>query len=210
MDQQTPEAPAPRPPANPSMVPLAVFLVLVIAGAAGAAFVQYRAGRTRAEAASGPPAGMMQAMGGSGPQGGSGPAMPVSGVPLPNGPTTVGEGTDVVVDTALSHCATPVADMLRQLAKEHGDVLTVHLNNMGSAEAIKGVGGTCAGYVVRAKDESGELKEVARFEKSPQVAGWTEDQLKQAILDAIEKGPKAASTAEKDKPASDGNSGKAS
>lgn len=200
MDQQIPDVPAPRPPAKSGTVPLAVFLVLVIAGASGAAYIQYRSARARANSVSSPQAGM------SAP--GAGAATVADGMPGGGASTTIGEGTAVVVDTALSPCATPISDMLTQVGKEHGDAVTVHLNQMGTPEAVKGTGGTCAGYVVRAKDESGELKEVARFEKSPEAAGWTQDQLKQAILDAIDKAPKSDKPADTGTATQDSDAGK--
>ncbi len=197
MDQETPSTVPPTPSSTPSFPwPIVAFLILAIAGGAGAVAIQWNA-RQKQEAA-------LQSAAAS--SHGSLAAVPRS---LENGAvepdqlntTTAwvvsGEGDRVVIYGVLGDCDghRQLRDLLTKFGEEHSSQAKVVLFGLGTPEGQRAIGSTCAGYVVTSRDAGGVLRPLATFQKAPGT-GWTVEDVLAAANDALSGAAEAGESPE--------------
>lgn len=183
-----PQASVPPPSAPRFPWPIVVFLVLAIAGGAGAVAIQWSAHQKQVAAS----------QFGASPSGNTDPAaIPPSlanGAVEPgqldlssSGVLVSGEGDQVVIYGVLGSCEghMRLRELLTKFGEEHSQQTKVVLfSGLGSADGQRAIGSSCAGYVVALRDTEGVLRPTANFQKAPGM-GWTVEQVMEAADKAV-------------------------
>lgn len=156
---------------NSQSVPAIIFLVLCILGGGG--FLWYQFANLEEPAA----------------LEGAGPGMGMTGATPGEGGLlgSFGDGEAVLVYGAYpggTACHEAVKNMLQAIAEEHPDVIHVEVYPMGTPAVVEKTGSSCAGWAIYTNDGETETK-IAYFDKSPDMGGWTELELKEAVEAAI-------------------------
>jgi len=183
-----PQASVPPPSAPRFPWPIVVFLLLAIAGGAGAVAIQWSVHQKQIAASQfGADASGNTGRSGVLPSLANGAVEPGKLDLSAYGVLVAGEGDQVVIYGVLGPCEghMQLRELLTEFAEEHSQQTKVVLfSGLGSPDGQRAIGSSCAGYVVTLRDEEGVLRPTASFEKAPGM-GWTIEQIMAAADKAV-------------------------
>ena len=167
-----PQASVPPPSAPRFPWPIVVFLLLAIAGGAGAVAIQWSVHQKQIAASQfGADASGNTGRSGVLPSLANGAVEPGQLDLSASGVLVAGEGDQVVIYGVLGPCEghMQLRELLTEFAEEHSQQTKVVLfSGLGSPDGQRAIGSSCAGYVVTLRDEEGVLRPTASFEKAPE------------------------------------------